>query len=153
MKTLITASQVISLAFSPEEPYSSSLITTSDIIEAESRHLRPIVGDDLYNAMLQGSYGELVDDYVAPMVAAWTRYIVEPLIPSRTCTIHTTERITEAMNDYAERQMRALGDKASTLSRRLSDHLNANCSSYAEYNPNSNPLNRCFIYGNIIQVR
>lgn len=152
MKTLITASEVISLAFSPEEPYVSTLITPSDIVEAESRHLLPIVGVNLYNAMLQGSYAELVSDYVAPMVAAWTRYIVEPLIPSRTCTIHTTDRITEAMNDYAERQMSALGDKASTLSRRLSDHLNANSSSYAEYNPNSNPLNHCFIYGNIIQV-
>lgn len=153
MKTLTTIEQVMALAFSSEEPYHRSVITPSDIVEVESRHLIPIVGVDLYNAMQQGSYSELVSEYVAPMVAAWTRHNVEPLLASRTCTIHSEERITEAMNDQSTRQMQALKHKAVTLTKRLSEHLNSNSSSYAEYNPNNNPLNRCFIYGNIIQVR
>ena len=43
--------------------------------------------------------------------------------------------------------------KARTLSRRLSDHLNAHSDEYPEYNPNANPLNRCSIDGDIIQIR
>lgn len=153
MKTLITPSQVLALAFSSEEPYHNSVITASDILEAESCYLRPIVGIELYESLIGGAYSELVSDYIAPMVAAWTRYIVEPHLASRTCSVHTEERITEAINDYSERQMRALRDRAVALSKRLSEHLNSNSTNYAEYNPNNNPLNRCFIYGNIIQVR
>ena len=56
------------------------------------------------------------------------------------------------MNDDAERVLRALRDKAVALTRRLVDHLNSNDKVYVEYKPENNPLNRCFIYGNIVQV-
>lgn len=152
MKTLISAEKAYSLAFSGEEAYNASVILPSDIAEVESRHLMPIVGLDMYNAMRIGEYGELVEEYVAPMVAAWVRYVVEPHLASRCCLYHDEQRVTEAMNESAQRVPRALRDKAVTLTRRLVDQLNSNGNIYVEYNPETNPLNRCFIYGDIIQV-
>ena len=150
MNTLLTAERAYSLAFSSEEPYSPSAITEADIVEAESRYLMPILGEELYAAL--SIYGTLKTEYVEPMVAAWVRYIVEPHLAMRCCPCYAEGRITEAVNDHAERVMRALKEKAVALTRRLSDHLNAHSADYAEYNPKTNPLNRCFIYGNIVQV-
>ena len=150
MKTLVTAERAYALAFSTEEPYSASAITEADIVEAESRYLMPIVGEELYNAM--ATYATLKAEYVEPMLAAWVRYIVEPHLATRCCTCYAEGRVTEAVNDHTERVLRALKEKAVALTRRLSDHLNSHSADYAEYNPKTNPLNRCFIYGNIVQV-
>ena len=150
MKTLITAERAYALAFSTEESYSASAITESDIAEAESRYLIPIVGEELYNAMAK--YSTLKSEYVEPMVAAWVRYIVEPHLAMRCCTCYAEGRVTEAVNDHTERVMRALREKAVALTRRLSDHLNSHSVDYVEYTPKTNPLNRCFIYGNIVQI-
>ena len=150
MNTLVTAERVHALAFSSEEPYSASAITEADIAEAESRHLLPILGEELYNAL--DSYSALRTEYVEPMVAAWVRYIVEPHLATRCCACYAEGRVTEAVNDYTKRVMRALKEKALALTHRLSDHLNSHSADYAEYNPKTNPLNHCFIYGNIVQV-
>ena len=141
MRTLITAEQVFSLAFTSEESYNVSVITASDIGEVENRYLIPIIGENFYNAMRLGEYDDLVEERVAPMVAAWVRYTIEPLLASRSCLYHD-ERM----------RLRALRDKAVVLTRRLVNYLNANSVAFDEYDPDSNPLNRCFIYGNIIQV-
>lgn len=150
MKILITAERAYSLVFSSEEPYSPSAITEADIATAESRYLLPIVGEELYAALSR--YGTLKTEYVEPMLAAWVRYIVEPLLATRCCPCYSEGRITEAVNDHTERVMRALKERAVALTRRLSDHLNSHSADYVEYNPQTNPLNRCFIYGNIVQV-
>ena len=150
MKTLITAERVYALTFSTEEPYSASAITEADIVEAESRYLMPIVGEEFYKTI--ASYTALKTEYVEPMLAAWVRYIVEPHLAARCCTCYAEGRVTEAVNDHTELVLRALREKAVALTRRLSDHLNSHSADYVEYNPKTNPLNRCFIYGNIVQI-
>ena len=152
MRTLITAEQVFSLAFTSEESYNVSVITASDIGEVENRYLIPIIGENFYNAMRLGEYDDLVEERVAPMVAAWVRYTIEPLLASRSCLYHDERMVTEAVNDDVLMRLRALRDKAVVLTRRLVNYLNANSVAFDEYDPDSNPLNRCFIYGNIIQV-
>ena len=42
--------------------------------------------------------------------------------------------------------------KEDCLTRALAEHLNTQASDYPEYNPDTNPLNRCSIDGNIVQV-
>ena len=152
MNTLMTADRLFSLVFTREESYNAAVIMPVDIAEVESRYLVPVVGSALYEAMQGGKYVELVEGYVAPMVAAWVRYVVEPHLASRCCIYHTQRDITESVNENSARVMRALRAKAVALTRRLSDHLNAHSSDYVEYDPNVNPLNRCFIYGDIVQV-
>lgn len=151
MKTLTTIAELQALAFSPEELINKEVITMSDIHEAETRYVRPILGDALYDAIIGGGYTSLRSDYVVPAVAAWCRYIVEPLLATRISKSYS-ESLSTAENDRLRVVLGSLRRKASTLSRRLSDHLNAQSDDYAEYNPQNNPLNHCFIYGDIIQI-
>lgn len=156
MKTLINSEEVLELAFSPDEPVNSSMITTADIAEAEYSHLRPIVGDALLEALHDGAYPTLMEEYVAPMLAAWTHFIVRPMLGLRSSTCVATESphtLTAAENSYRERVQSILHHKATTLSRRLSDHLNSHRDEYDEYKPYKNLLNRYYNYGGVIQTR
>ena len=149
MKNLITAKQVVELAFGGDELAHRELIAECDIVEAEERYIRPVIGDGLYEALASGDYEELMTEYVAPALAAWCRYVVEPLIEHR-CSL--CGDVSAAHNVRQEVVMRHLARRASTLTRRLSRYLNANSDKFPEYNPKSNPLNRCSIYGSIVQV-
>lgn len=139
------------MAFSREELVHRDVITELDIAEAESRYIRPILGEALAEAIASGSYEELRANYVAPALAAWCRYVVEPLLVSRCRELHYDD-VSSAENEHLRGVVRSLRRKASTLSRRLSDHLNTHGDEYAEYNPKANSLNHCSIYGDIIQV-
>ena len=145
MKTILTPSQIYTLLFSAEENYNPSAVRESDIAIAESRYLLPIVGESLYNAILEGDYAELCSDYVAPMLGAWTRYIVEPLLAERCGFGHGSKSVDAEL-------ISRLKMMAMSQSRRLSDYLNAHAEEFSEYNPINNPLNHCSIDGNIVQI-
>lgn len=151
MKRLITPNDVMRLAYSPEELLQSDIVLDVDIIEAECRHISPILGEELLARLEAGDYEELMSDYVAPAIALWTRYGVEQIAHHRSALCHS-ERLTTADNERLSTTLRALREKASTLTHRLSDHLNAHGDDYPEYDPKKNPLNRCFIYGNIVEI-
>lgn len=145
MKTIITPANLLGYIFTSEEYYSSSVVTNTDVSIAESRYLLPIIGEELYNRLLAGAYVELRDEYVAPMLGAWVRYIVEPLLAERCGVDHGAT----AVDRVRQRHLKAM---ATTLSHRLSDYLNANKDNFEEYNPCDNPLNHCSIDGDIVQV-
>lgn len=157
MQTLITPERVFRLAFSADELLSPSVILLSDIVAVEERHIRPIVGEALYAALAEGRYTELMEEYVAPAIAAWTRYAIEPLLGNRcsSCLVgerHDFNATTTAHNVRLSALQRSLRHTAQTLSRRLGDYLNRNASAIAEYDAENNPLNRCSINGDIIQT-
>lgn len=130
------------MAFAPSEMHTMAVISEADIVEAESRYIKPLLGEPLYDRLLNGDYAELVEEYVAPAIAARTRAIVEELLPLR----------CQACSATPSSAIAALKQKARTLARRMADHLEAHNSSYPEYNPKANPLKHCSIDGNIVQV-
>ena len=145
MNTLLTPTEIYNLAFGAEENFNLSSVRESDIAVAESRYLLPIIGEELYAVLMEGDYADMCKEYVAPMVAAWTRYIVEPLLTERCGQSHGTAAVDRRVVAH----LRAM---AMTQSRRLSDYLNDHTDEYSEYNPVDNPLNHCTIDGNIVQI-
>lgn len=151
MKTIITTQQVVELAYVPEGVMTAAKITIADIVVAESKYLIPIIGESLYDALMAGSYTSLCEDYVAPMVAAWTRYVAEPLLAGRLGVGYDND-FSEADNDARDAILMRLRHTAAIFSRRLSDYLNAHSDQFPEYNPIDNPLNHCMIDGGIVQI-
>jgi hypothetical protein len=145
MTTILTPQEIVHLVFTTGENYNNSMITESDIAIAESCYLLPIVGQMLYEKLSTGGYSELVDDYVAPMLGAWVRYIIEPRLDERCGLGHSAKGVDRE-------KLKHLRCVASKLSHRLSDFLNVNSDDYPEYNPCDNPLNHCSIDGNIVQI-
>ena len=145
MKTILTPNQLYNHIFSLEENYTPSVVREEDIVIAESRYLLPIVGENLYNRLLEGGYAELRLEYVVPMLCAWTRYLIEPLLRERCGLDHATSTTDAEL-------LARLKMVATSYSRRLSDYLNSNVEEFEEYNPIDNPLNHCSIDGNIVQI-
>jgi hypothetical protein len=151
MEMLINAQKVYSLAFSTQEAYTPAVITDIDIIEAQSRFIEPILGRELLDSLIEGNHADFVANYAAPTLAAYVRYLIEPLLELRSTPCHD-EGVTVASNRRVELSCETLRRKAATLRRRMSDYLNSHAEEFSEYNPENNPLNHCVIYGNIVQT-
>ena len=152
MKTLMTCEEVVAMTFSADEQHNVAMITEADIVEAESRYLSPILGQELCEALAGGSYENLMSEYVKPALAACVRYVAEPYQAQR-CPACRGESLTSADNQRLDLVLLALRRRARSLIRRLSDHLNAHSADYEEYSAQNNPKNRCMIYGDIVQIR
>ncbi len=130
--TLITPSEVRDIAYAGEEYTPLELITSASITVAEQRYLIPVIGTELYTALSEGEYSTLLEDYVAPALALYTREVINaPAAPS---------------SPFGMRRARA-------MMLHLSDLLEDSPSDYPEYKSEDNILNRCRIYGGNIQIR
>ena len=156
MKTLITPSQVLALAFNGGEYLSQSAISEADIIAATARYLQPVMGQELLEALQDEEYEQLLVQYVAPALAFAVRNLIQPSLTLRTGDSGVTAPKTGA-SAVAEKHaliemMHSIKSRMRELIARLSDHLNSHADSYPEYNPMSNILNRCSIDGGLVQI-
>ena len=145
MEIIVTQSEVLRSAFTSEEFVNASVVLESDIAAVELRYLLPILGRELYDKLTVGAYTALRTGYVVPMVAAWTRYTIEPMLSQRCGICHSSDEVSRET-------LSRLRHIAKTYSRELTEYLNTHRAEFAEYNPDNNPLNRCSIDGNIVQI-
>lgn len=75
MKTLITPTKVINLAFSQTEQATCKSIKDVKIVVAQERYIRPALGCNLYEALLNGEYADFAEEYISPALAMYVRYI------------------------------------------------------------------------------
>lgn len=157
MKNLITNEQVISLSFGDGEYLSPEAILDSDIAAATSRYILPVVGAELYNALLEGSHNELLDDYVAPALAMAVRTMIQPALNVRTgqlgLQISSSLRADSSTKSAMQTLQKSLRLRRQTLLKRLSNHLKNHTSEYPAYNPDCDVLQKCSIDGGYIQIR
>ena len=138
------------LAFTAEEGCRGHVVSELDIYVAECRYLVPVIGRALYNKLLEGEYGELLEGYVAPALAAWVRYIVEPFLAARCWDGHLPAS-GASLVEIERVVMQCRKRIAEALTRRLVRHLDE--VEYVEYNIEDSSLNRCSIDGGIVQIR
>ena len=156
MKTLITSEQILALAFADAEYISPATIGSADIVAATSRYLQPIMGQPLIDALTEGEYATLLEQYVAPALAFTVRLLVQPALFLRIgdggLMAPHSDSGTAPSSSAVEALQRSVSKRTRQLLKRLSDHLNANAESYPHYNPKLNILNRCLIDGGIVQT-
>ena len=157
MKNLITNEQVILLAFGDGEYLSPEVILDSDIAAAAFRYIVPVVGEELYQAMLDGSYEVLRNDFVAPALAMAVRGAIQPSINVRTSQlglqISSSLRADSSTKTAMQTLQKSLRLRRSTLLKRLSHHLREHASEFPEYNPSNDILQKCSIDGGFVQMR
>ena len=156
MKNLITNEQVISLAFGDGEYLSPEVILDSDIALAEDRYILPVVGAELREALLDGSYPTLLDDFVAPALAMAVRTVVQPALNVRTgqagLQISSSLRADSSTKTAMQSLQKSLRLRRQALLRRLSNHLKNHASEYPAYDPDNDALQNCSIDGGFVQI-
>ncbi len=156
MKNLITNEQVISLAFGDGEYLSSEVILDADIAMAEERYILPVVGAELREALLKGTYKTLLDDFVAPALAMSVRTMIQPALNVRTgqagLQISSSLRADSSTRTAMQTLQKSLRLRRQALLRRLSNYLKNHASEFPEYNPSDDALQKCSISGGYVQM-
>jgi hypothetical protein len=157
MKNLITNEQVISLSFGDGEYISPEVVLDSDIASASFRYIIPVVGAELYEAMLNGSHRSLLEDFVAPALAMAVRTMIQPALNLRTgqlgLQISSSLRADSSTKSAMQTLQKSLRLRRQTLLKRLSDHLKNHASEYPAYDPDNDALQNCSIDGGFVQIR
>ena len=157
MKNLITNEQVISLAFGEGEYLSPEVILDSDIASATSRYIVPVVGAELCEAMVEGSYQELLDDFVAPALAMAVRTMIQPALNVRTSQlglqISSSLRADSSTKTAMESLQKSLRGRRQALLKRLSNYLKNHASEYPAYDPSNDAMQKCSTDGGFVQIR
>ncbi len=131
-RVIIEPESVLALAFTAERYTSKDSITAQSILVAQQKYLEPVIGEAMIEAIGEGRYITLFDDYVAPALAEYVRIVAD--LPSAP----------------ADKKARV---KARAMMARLSQFLEDNLGDYPEYEPTKNVLRRCAIRGGFVQVR
>ncbi len=157
MKNLITNEQVISLAFGDGEYLSPEVVLDSDIAAAEDRYILPVVGAELYEALLKGSYKDLLDNFVAPALAMAVRTMIQPALNVRTgqagLQISSSLRADSSTKTAMQTLQKSLRLRRQTLLKRLSNYLKNHASEIPDYNPGHDAVQKCCIDGGFVQMR
>ena len=91
MKTLITPSQAVALAFTDGEYVSPAAVGESDIAAAMHRYVEPVIGTPLAEALAEGRYAALTEDFVAPALAMSVRTLIQRALTVRTGQVGVEE--------------------------------------------------------------
>lgn len=157
MKTLITNEQVISLAFGDGEYIAPEAVLDADIAAATFRYIVPIMGTELYEKVLAGSYPSLLDDYVAPALAMSVRTMIQPALNVRTgqtgLYIPTSARSDTSTRTTTQSLQSSLRVRRQTLLKRLSHHLKTHASEFAGYDAGLDIMQHCSTDGGFVQMR
>ena len=157
MKNLITNEQVISLAFGDGEYLSPEVILDSDIASASFRYIVPVVGSELYEALLNGDHRTLLEDFVAPALAFAVRTMIQPALNVRTgqlgLQISSSLRADSSTKSAMQTLQKSLRLRRQTLLKRLSNHLKTHASEYPAYDPSRDAMQKCSTDGGFVQIR
>ena len=157
MNNIITPAEVVRLAFTDGEYVSPEVVGEADIEAAIRRRIEPVAGRAMCEAMRGGAYPDFVRDYAAAAIALCVRVMVQPRLNVATgqtglaVPAGTYRKAADA--DARAELARALRIRAREAVRRMSDYLEANADTMAEYDPNENILKRCNCDGGFVQIR
>lgn len=145
------------MAFGDGEYLSPEVVLDSDIVAAAEKYILPVVGEELYEEMVDGSYRSLVDNFVAPALAMAVRTMIQPALNVRTgqtgLHISSSMRADTSTKSAAQMLQKSLYARRQVLLKRLSNHLKRHASEFASYNPEKDVLQRCSINGGYVQIR
>lgn len=152
---IISAEEVIALAFSDGGYIAAEAIAETDIAASVRRWIQPITGEPLLKALTEGNYSELLEAYIKPAAAACVRVDMQPRLNGSTGQMGLAV-VTATGHSAADSRVRhdlnnALKRRATELRKILSEYLDAH-PEISEYSPRNNILKRCRCDGGIVQI-
>lgn len=141
---LITAQEVVAMAFTPADRVRPSQITDFAILSAQRKFIKPVLGG-LYDALMLNRYSQLLDRFVKPALAMYVKRLMLPSLSARVTpegvTVHTSEYSHSADTQALRALLRSVESDARTLMLRAVDAVESAPEEYPEYNPDDNILN------------
>jgi len=132
---LITNTEVIDRAMTNAN-FDTHLIKTTFIEIAELNHVKPFLGEDLYNAVVGGSYVGLLP-YIKDYLAFCVKFEILPDITYNTTSQGVVDNIADFTSPVSERKLNYLRQetykKAETFKKKMHLYLDDNSTLYPEW--------------------
>lgn len=153
MKVLITAEEVVKLAFGESQGVEPEDIGVSSILSAQQKFIKPVV-NNLWNRLLVGGDSKLLESYIKPALACYVKYMVLPKLQlsvgSMGIVQHRSSHFVTASDSQLRELRRSVKKDADALMRRAVEEIERNSNLYPEYERAKNILNRCSISSGVI---
>lgn len=145
MRVLITAAEVVKIAFANSPGMDPSAINEATILAAQQKFIKPVVGK-VYQKLENGDANSLLEDYVKPALAYCTKILAIPTLASIPGNMGILAHKSDNFAFASEKSILALKKQARTdanaFLQELTDHLEKNPEKYPEYDTDQNVLNR-----------
>lgn len=152
-RLLITSQQVIDQAFAANEKVTPGSIKETKIDAAQEKYIRPVLGK-LYEALLDGKYPELLEEYIAPALAYYVRYSVIPDLALKLNDKGAQTYFGEYANTATDKQRAEMRQQAKDDANALLDkavrYVAGNKAEFPEYDCRENIRNKVISNGGII---
>lgn len=139
----MTSGEVAATAFPGSLDEAGTFVAETTILAAQQKFLKPAL-NGLYDSIEQGSYPELLEEYVKPALAYYVRYLMLPTISAQVGTTGIIQSKSSTFGSASDKTVAAIRRRtrsdASALMKRLIEHIES--SDYPEYDPSQNVLNR-----------
>lgn len=133
---LITKSEVISRCITNAN-FDTHLIKDTFIEIAELNHVKPFLGEDLYNACVGGSYVTLVNDYIKNYLAFCVKFEILPDITYNTTSQGVVDNLADFTSPVDPSKLNYLRQetfkKAETYKKKMEKYLDDNITLYPEW--------------------
>ena len=133
---LITKSEVVARAMTNAN-FDTHLIKSTFIEIAELNHLRPFLGEDLYDACVGGSYVTLVNSYIKDYLAFCVKFEILPDITYNTTSQGVVDNMADFTSSVSEKKLNYLRQetykKAETFKKKMHLYLDDNSTLYPDW--------------------
>jgi len=133
---LITKSEVISRCITNAN-FDTHLIKDTFIEIAELNHVKPFLGEDLYDACVAGGYVTLVNDYIKNYLAFCVKFEILPDITYNTTSQGVVDNLADFTSPVDPSKLNYLRQetykKAETYKKKMEKYLDDNITLYPEW--------------------
>ncbi len=141
-------------AFCAPDFIAPDAVPEATIVAAQQKYVKPVLGEALYERLLEGGYPSLLADYLSAPLALYVKMMILPALAVQTgaggvVEVHSAN-FARAGEEKLRAAVRRLRRDASALMRRAVEHIEASSEAYPEYDPRENILNRCSIEGGVV---
>jgi hypothetical protein len=141
-KTLITAAEVVDLAFGGHNNLHAEEVAEATIVAAQRKYLLPVFGEALLAEFLAGDHATFVEEYVKLALALYVKRLMLPALAARVGTAGVVKYIGEgytyADSETLHRLMRRTKADADVIIDAAVDYVELNSSDFPSYSPSNN---------------
>jgi hypothetical protein len=157
VELLITPAQVAKIAFRAPDFITDDAVSEATIVAATQKFIRPVFGDALVDALVGGSYTDLLTEYIQPPLALYVKLLMLPVLAVQTGSAGVVEAGTNNLFPVGEFKtkavLRRLRGDAAALTLRAVLHVEEDPLRYPEYDPSDNILHRLSTDGGVVLTK
>ncbi len=153
MNLLISAREVIALAFGPQDQIDDRVVNDFKIEAAQAKFIAPALGG-LYFVCLDARYHEFLQNFIKPALAHFVKYSLLPDLHLKAGNAGIVRNRTAQSDSASDRQVALLRREAlevgNALLRKAIEHVEASPETFLEYSPDERLRQRIFNGGIIL---